>query len=949
MRQARTAADRRDYAAVKQICAEVLTIDPDHAEALLLRAQLAVVQNDSELALQTLARIGEAPSWIALQARYGEGSVLIGLGRAREAEAALLRALELEPRASEVEKKLRDLYMLQLRREEFRSLLRARRERQPWTLADLLDFMVAGHIPKLHMQDWAQSVNTFVDHDPHDAESRIALAAYFAAASQFKESEEMARSVLLADRTSARARALLADALMGQDKPWDAQAVLHDARPQDRAHPQVQRSLGRLALTLGNVAAALEHLRYSLQIDPGDPTALYLLGLARQRAGVTGQEVDLVVLARRMHNLLDVAHHIVSEASKATDPTTILEQIRQLAELMVAAELYEDAVYCLEFLMHKQHTNQAITALHDKARNEFDRRTNERIASMPPNPSGSAAIPATSPATNNLNRTDADPALRFEDVASHVGVAFSYFTGNTGKKYLFETLGGGVAAFDFDCDGWPDLYFSQGSRFPRDTSDFSYRDQLYRNRNGKAFESATRSAGLGDFEYTIGCTAGDYDNDGFMDLFISNYGRLRVYRNNGDGSFSDVSQATGTASAGMNTSLALADLDRDGDLDLYVVKYLTDISVCKDRSGKILVCHPATFQGDQDLMFENLGASVFQDVTSSCGVEVPDSKGLGAVIADLDNDGWPDVYISNDTTPNLLFHNQSSTQPALPETSMHFKESGLLSGTALSRDGRAQAGMGIACDDFDSNGCLDLYVTNFYLETNSLYLNQGKLSFVASTRPECLVAATGPLLGFGTQAIDADLDGRPDLFVTNGHIDDFREQDSHVMWKMPSKLYRNLGGLHFADVSAAAGAFFSGNFLGRGVARLDWNRDTRPDLVAVHQNEPVALLQNLTETAAHRVVIECVGTASNRDAINIRLRLAAGGKKRLFECMGGDGYLALNERRQIIGMGETDRIDALEVHWPSGRHDLWPDLPADVVLRLSEGQPPKIEPIAIDR
>jgi hypothetical protein len=246
--------------------------------------------------------------------------------------------------------------------------------------------------------------------------------------------------------------------------------------------------------------------------------------------------------------------------------------------------------------------------------------------------------------------------------------------------------------------------------------------------------------------------------------------------------------------------------------------------------------------------------------------------------------------------------------------------------------------MGIACADFEGNGLLDLYVTNYLGEMNTLYLNHGNLVFADSRKPVCLIAGTRPYLGFGTQPIDVDLDGNLDLFVTNGHVDDFRDLDKKVLWKMPARLYRNFGALQFDDVSDHAGDFFRGQFLGRGAARLDWNRDTLPDLVIVHQNEPVALLQNATETQFRSVVLELTGTQSNRDAVNCRCWFTAAGQTRMLEIIGGDGYLACNERRQIVGLGTADSIDRLEILWPSGRRDLFETVPAGATIRIKEGE-----------
>jgi tetratricopeptide (TPR) repeat protein len=950
MRQARGALTRGDTASAREFADRVLSRFPEHGDANLFRCDLALTDGDLSAATRFLSHIPDHPAPLAAKARFREGTIQLQQGRGVAAESSLRKALALDPQSREAERTLRDLYMLQLRRDDFRQLMRSRRQSRPWDLSDLMDFVVAGHVPRFLIGNWFERVNALAQGDPDDLHSQIALALYHSALGRHQEAADVAQSIL--DRTPDQpiATAILADSLVVLGQIERAQSVMAQRPPLPAEHPWLTRCRGRLAILAEDHRSAQEYFAECLKRDPGNPSAMYQLGLCLDRNGATDDAATMLRCGRDLTMLIDRAQNIIQLSVADPRSREALKQIVSMAELLAESELWEDSLYCSEFVLRADPQNRRAALLAPAAARHLEQTDSiqppaavrGRQVSFADRPR--IQVSSGSPSPNQVE-------LRLQDRSNNVGLSFQYFTGDTGNKYLFETLGGGVSAFDYDGDGWPDLYFAQGSHFPEASGGEPFSDQLFRNSYGIEWISVTDQSGLGDTHFTIGCTAADFDNDGFVDLFIANFGRNRAYRNNGDGSFADVSEALGVAVVGMNTSLALADLDRDGDLDLYVVNYVTAIDVCKDRRGAVFACHPSMFQAEQDVLFENDGSGHFLNVTASSGIEVPDGKGLGIVVADLDNDGWPDVFISNDSTPNFLFRNrcgETGTVGSSPPR-LALEECGLSAGAALSRDGRARAGMGIACGDLDGNGWLDLYVTNYNRELNAVFLNQGHMTFVDSVRPATLVADTAPLLGFGTQAIDVDLDGNLDLIVTNGHVDDYRNQDRDTLWKMPPKLYHNYGGLEFGDVSSRAGPFFNGTYLGRTVARLDWNRDGRPDVVVVHQNEPAALLENITVTPFHSAVIDLVGTVSNRDAVNARLWVTTGSTRRTVEITGGDGYLATNERRQVIGLGNHAVIDRLEIAWPGGRRDSYASLPADKHLVIAEGRMPVIRELPLDR
>jgi hypothetical protein len=522
-------------------------------------------------------------------------------------------------------------------------------------------------------------------------------------------------------------------------------------------------------------------------------------------------------------------------------------------------------------------------------------------------------------------------------VHASAGIDYQYFNGQTGYKYLLESMGGGVAVLDYDNDGWPDLYVPQGCQFPVDPDNRRHVDRLFRNTGQGTFVDVTRAAGLGDHQYSQGCAVADYDNDGDQDIVVANFGPNTFYRNNGDGTFSEVADAVGLQGQAWSSSLALADLNRDGNLDLYVVNYVDQLKVCRTPDGGYACCDPANFNGQQDRLYQSRGDGRFQDVTNASGILHSNGNGLGVLIVDLDDDRWPDIYVANDTTPNFLFHNERSSGPPT------FTSHGLLAGVAVSGEGQAQGSMGIACADFDDNGLLDLCVTNFYGEGATMYLNRGNLMFEDGTRAARLLLPTKRLVGFGVQAPDLDLDGRRELFMANGHIDDFSARNEP--WKMPPKLFRRTDPGLFEEVSPACGDYFSGAYLGRGAACLDWDRDGDPDLAVVHQDAPLALLSNETPASGGVLILELHGVVSNRDAVGARIHVTAAGRSQVREICGGDGFYATNERAQHIGIGPASTAELVEVVWPAGSHQRLTNVSANSRIVFIEGQAPRVTPI----
>ncbi len=536
----------------------------------------------------------------------------------------------------------------------------------------------------------------------------------------------------------------------------------------------------------------------------------------------------------------------------------------------------------------------------------------------------------------------------FVDDAESAGLRFVFESGRTPRWVLPETLSGGVGLIDFDGDGWLDVYCIQGGTFDdspgnaplaardraRDAG-ASPGDRLFRNHRDGTFRDVTQQAGIDRITegqgYGMGVTVGDYDNDGHPDLFLTRLRRYALLRNRGDGTFEDATERAGLSGVRQNpTSSAFADLDGDGDLDLYVCHYIRwdpdHPTLCKNDRGEPYYCDPAKYEHALDHVFRNDGGR-FTDVTEGAGFTDPDGRGLGVVAADLDDDGRIDLYVANDGSANFLFRNRGG---------FRFEDDALMAGVAGNAEGGFQAGMGVAAADLDEDGRLDLLVTNLYGEGTTLHHNLGQGLFADRSATSGILAATRYLLGFGIAVFDAGNDGRPDVVITNGNVNDFRPL---YPFAMPTRLYEGRRGGRLVDISDRAGPPWAVPRLGRGLAAGDLDNDGRVDFLVVVQNEPLAYFHNRSEPAGHSVTFRLEGTASNRDGVGARVVVTSGGRRQVAQRVGGGSYLSASDGRLSIGLGSSTSVDSVEVRWPSGRLDRWTDLVADTGYRLREGDP----------
>ncbi|MGO9470139.1 MAG: FG-GAP-like repeat-containing protein [Isosphaeraceae bacterium] len=529
---------------------------------------------------------------------------------------------------------------------------------------------------------------------------------------------------------------------------------------------------------------------------------------------------------------------------------------------------------------------------------------------------------------------------RFADRAESAGLRFVFDNGRSRLSQIPETMAGGVGLFDYDGDGWLDVYVVQGGVFPPRPDHPNTGDRLFRNRGDGTFEDARDRSGISRMKrgFGLGVTVGDIDNDGHPDLFITRWRAYALLRNRGDGTFEDVTDRAGLGGErDWPSSAAFADLDNDGDLDLYVCHYLVwdanHPTLCPrkrraaanervDPEQQYTYCNPRSFAALSDHLFRNDGGR-FVDVTKEAGIVDPNGRGLGVVAADLDEDGRVDLFVANDTTANYLWHNLGG---------LKFEEAGVASGIACNADGAFQAGMGTACGDLDGDGLPDLLVTNFYGESTTFFQNLGSGAFTDQTVAIGLAAPSRFLLGFGIALLDADNDGRLDLATANGHVNDDRP---NYPYQMPASLFLGGKGGRLTDVTAAAGEPWTVPRVARGLAVGDLDNDGRIDVVLLPELSPLGYFHNQTK-AGHAVAFELEGTRSNRDAIGAVVTLTAAGRRRRAWRYGGGSYQSASGPRIDFGLGD-DRIDQVEVGWPSGRVDRYGPVEADRCYRLREG------------
>lgn len=531
-----------------------------------------------------------------------------------------------------------------------------------------------------------------------------------------------------------------------------------------------------------------------------------------------------------------------------------------------------------------------------------------------------------------------DPVPEFVDVTDKSGVAFNHICGQADKKdYIFEAKGGGVAAFDYDNDGWMDILLVQGSTIARWKGGDNPHSALFRNRGNGTFEEVSEKAGLARPAWGMGVCIGDYDNDGFADVYLTNLGPNILYRNNGNGTFTDVTEKAGVGDPRWSTSASFCDYDADGWLDLFVPNYLdvgpdklpapSGTAVCQYQ-GVPVMCGPRGLPGAGDVLYRNNRDGTFSDVSTKTGVVDRDSYfGLGSAWGDIDNDGDMDLYVANDATPNLLFVNKGDGT---------FEEQGFASGLAVSGDGREQASMGVDLADYDNDGLLDAYCTHFAADYSTLYRNEGNLVFQDVTAIAQIQTPEWPLVSWGTRFVDLDHDGWKDILHANGHVYPYLERATgNETYRYPKTLYLNKRNGTFRDASALAGPGLRQKSVGRGVAFADFDNDGDIEFIITNMNGKPEFFRNDQAGGRHWVMFRTVGSRSNRDGIGARITVVTGSMRQIWEIKRTVGIYSSSDPRAHFGLGQAVTAD-VSVRWPSGKVQEFKDVGADAHYVIDE-------------
>ena len=520
-------------------------------------------------------------------------------------------------------------------------------------------------------------------------------------------------------------------------------------------------------------------------------------------------------------------------------------------------------------------------------------------------------------------------------------IAFIHAASKTPSKYLLETMGGGVAIFDFDNDGRMDLFFTNGAALKSvmsrsevpDKTEARFWNRLYRQKADGTFIDVTEHAGLKGVGYSMGVAAGDFDNDGFVDLFVTGYKSDRLYRNNGDGSFSDVTNKLPKIVEGWSTSAGWFDYDRDGRLDLFVARYMEwdfdsgSLFCGGPTSAQRAYCHPDNFKGATNVLLHQRSDGTFEDVSKSSGIADPSGKGLGVAFADFDNDGWIDIFVANDSVRQSLYRNKGDGT---------FEDVAAISGVAYDEDGKTFAGMGVDCADYDNDGYVDILITTLSNEKYALYRNNGDWSFTYATNTSSVGQITLLNAGWGVRFVDEDNDGLRDVLVAQGHVlDTIEKSTAYLKYKQPPLLMRNTG-KGFVNISATAGPVFSQPVAARGAAFGDLNNDGQVDaVIAVLDDAPIILKNNGTKN--HWLGISLVGKKSNGNGIGARvIVVSGGGQKQIADVTSAGSYLSSNDPRIVFGLGSAKEVKSIEVHWPSGRRQTIANPAIDHYQRIVE-------------
>lgn len=932
LREGEAALVGRELSKAQSLAERILARDPASLPGLLFAGRVAAAQGRFREAFKFFDRIPDEAGEAALAARTEGGDIaLLELKNLELAEDLFQRALGQNPDHIPAHNRLAYLLGIESRWWESTAhrlaVIRAGKQ----TAADLY-FLSLGD----RALESPTTLQTYAHGLVLDDGVRLGLARVAIERKEFLAAEQSLKSLSTSSRYAPEAHALRGRCLLELNNAEDFAAWESQITDASAAHPAVWRVRGQWAQRQNDLNLAQRCYSAALHRDPDHAATCYHLGQVLVSRDRTQEATPLLEQAKRLElytRAAELAYRVqdVSDFQRAVataEAAGLLWEARGWAQIAQAAH------------PQSEWPAAALSRLESKLSTLGSSRSSGGNLLLVTLSEFSPTLPSSRQAEQyGPSPTPMESSVKFADDASQAGLNFHYNNGGNPSRGLVrmsEITGGGVAALDYDGDGWTDLYFPQGGPWPLDRRPRPS-DQLYRHTGDGRYVDVTASSDLREENLSQGATTGDFNSDGFPDVYVSNIGGNRLWCNNGDGTWSDVSTTAGVAGDEYSASAVLADFNGDALPDLYVVNYLAGDDlferICGGTDAIPRSCLPQSFSAAADRFYLNLGDGRFQEMTDAAGMNVTPGKGLGVIAADFAGTGRLDLYVVNDVGPNFLFVNQVQQRGDPPV----FIEQGLTAGVALNRDGRYNSGMGAAAGDVDDDGRLDLFVTNFEFETNTLYRQYGERQFSDETQSRGLGQVSLPYVGWGTQFVDAELDGRLDLLITNGHVNNL--EDHGKPYRMPPQFLSNVGEGRFVERPAASlGRFFTEPSLGRGMARLDWNRDGRDDVVISHLDRPAALLTNTTAHTGHALGLRFIGVTSERDAIGTTVTLSVNGRRLMRQLTAGDGNQSSNERLLVIGLDDATFVDQLEVRWPSGITQRFEQIAAHRELLLIEGR-----------
>lgn len=922
-----------------RVSQQVLMKQPDSKAALMLAGKAAVALNRRETALDYFAAVEDDGSQESIEAAVQCGLMAFDLGRLTDAEKFYRRALGHDAAHLAANEKLLELLRLEARNWEslplVEQLLRQRQYRfeylrmagpreSKWLDPDV-DVTFLQHCARSLPGDPVYMLGALreqlnLDHQPRTAKEKL-----------FR--------IVDTHPNLLEAQATLGQLLLDIGATSELLAWQRALPASADEHPLIWIVRGRWARHQGDIRSAARCVWEANRLHANDRAANLLM--ANLLASLGNDEVA-ALFQQRGDDLVAFDTLFVWGEEKEIEPAERLEQM--IVTLEKLGRLWEARGWCevlSEVEGESQFAKEAIARLDQQLAPNVPLTL---ATSCPANTIdlSDLPLPKLEPRSRQENvGSEAKSSVSFEDIARSVGLDFTYFVDRQRHRthvYTFDFAGGGVGSLDFDQDGWPDLYLTQSCAWPPTAGRAKRSNELFWNHGGEVFEEMTASAGVGDTGFGNGVAVGDVNGDGFPDLYVCNLGTNRLYINNGDGTFSDHTDRSETAGDEYSLSAVFADLNRDGLSDLYVVNYLGGDAMTRqcESDGKLFQCSPLKFPGQQDRLYINLGDGQFREVTEEAGVldAKLTGKGMDVIAADMDGNGGLDLFVANDTTACFLFINRTEAG----SHTLRMTEQGQMSGVAYDSFGRLPSSMGIAVRDVNHDGAMDLFVTNFYRERNNFYVQSGDLLFHDEAMQAGLGDSSLHVMGWGPQFIDAELDGDADLVVANGSLD-MQGPIGGVEALMRPQFFENNGDGRFSELrDPKLGAYFQSKYLGRAIARLDWNRDGLQDLAVTHMEAPVALLANRSARQGRYIAIDLRGVTSSRDAFGTIVRLTAGERQWSLQLVAGGGFEAASQRQMLIGLGDCEQIDELNIRWPSGDEQAFRDVAIDQEVTIVEGR-----------